>query len=257
MAGYFKQLIQSGELIRVFSTGRLLHPVALEMFHLAGGYHGFWLDQEHSGLTAEQVQMAAISARAAGMGCFVRMPVTHYSLASQNLESGVDGVMGARVESAAHAEQFVSWTKFGPRGMRGMNTAAADGHYTHRSSRELAEIANRESFVAVQIECRRAVEEIETIAGIDGLDLLFIGPNDLAQDYGYVGQTDHELVWSAIDQVAGACRRHGKAWGIVPHGAEYAQKCVDKGCTMITVGSELAAMRMGIAALKNSYASLF
>ena len=257
MAGYFKELIERGELIRVFSTGRLLHPVALEMFRLAGGYHGFWLDQEHAGLTAEQIQGAAISARAAGMGCFVRMPVTHYSLVSQNLESGVDGVMGARIESAAHAEQFVSWAKFAPRGMRGMNTASADGHYTHRSARELAEIANRETFVAVQIESRQAVEEIDAIAAIDDLDLLFIGPNDLAQDLGFVGQTDHEQVWHAIDAVAAACRRHGKAWGIVPAGPEYAQRCVEKGCKMLTIGSDVAAMRLGTAALKANFAAQF
>jgi 4-hydroxy-2-oxoheptanedioate aldolase len=257
MPRYFKSLLETGKLIRVFCTGRLMHPVTIEMFGLAGGYDGFWLDQEHAGVTTEQIVVAALAGRACGLGCFVRMPMTNYAAVTQNLESGADGVMAAQINSAAEAEQFVRWAKFAPRGMRGLNTQGADGQYTHKSGRDLAHDANRDNFVAIQIETLGALEQADAIAAIDDVDLLFVGPADLSQALGHVGEPDHKTVWEAIDRVSAACRKHGKAWGIVPFSPAYADRCVEKGCRMITYGSDVAALRVGIAGLQEAYASSF
>src|SRR5262245_48408314 len=100
-------LAQPKRVLNVFALGRMCHPIAIEMFGQAGGFDGLWFDQEHGGLTAEQILVGAIAARANGLGTFVRMPFTHYSVASQNLESGVEGVMAARIASVAQAEEFV------------------------------------------------------------------------------------------------------------------------------------------------------
>jgi 4-hydroxy-2-oxoheptanedioate aldolase len=257
MPGFFKDLLATDKLIRVFCTGRLVHPISIQLFGLAGGYDGFWLDAEHAGISTDQITMAALVGRACGLGGFVRMPVTNYAAVTQALESGVDGVMAAQVVSAAEAEKFVSWAKFAPRGVRGVNTQGADAHFTHKTPLELAHDANRDHFVAIQIETLSAVEEADQIAAIDGVDLLFVGPSDLSQALGVLGQPDHETVWAAIDRVAAACRRHGKAWGIVPAGPAYADRCAEKGCRMITFGSDVAAMRLGVQALKTMYASRF
>ena len=257
MAGFFKGLLASNKLIRVFCTGRLVHPVSIQMFALAGGYDGFWLDAEHAGISTDQITMAALVGRSCGLGSFVRMPVTNYATVTQALESGVDGVMAAQVVSAAEAEKFVSWAKFAPRGVRGVNTQGADAHYTHKTPLELARDANRDHFVAIQIETLAAVKEVDQIAAIDGVDLLFVGPSDLSQALGVLGQPDHDTVWAAIDRVAQACKAHGKAWGIVPAGVAYADRCTEKGCRMITFGSDVAAMRRGVQALKTMYATQF
>lgn len=257
MPRFFKNLLESDKLIRVFCTGRLVHPVSIQMFGLAGGYDGFWLDAEHAGISTDQITMAALAGRACGLGSFVRMPVTNYAAVTQALESGVDGVMAAQVVSAAEAEKFVTWAKFAPRGVRGLNTQGADANFTHKSQLELAHDANRDHFVAIQVETLGALEEADAIAKIDGVDLLFIGPADLSQALGVLGQPDHEKVWAAIDRVAEACRRHGKAWGIVPASPTYADRCAQKGCRMITFGSDVAAMRLGVQALKTMYASQF
>ena len=68
LAGYFKELLASGRVIRVFCAGRLVHPVTVQMFGLAGGFDGFWLDQEHAGLATEQITMAALAGRATTNG---------------------------------------------------------------------------------------------------------------------------------------------------------------------------------------------
>ena len=95
MAGIFRSLLaEQDRLIRVFAISRIAHPVLIDMFGIAGGYDGLWLDQEHAGLTTEQMTMACITGRSRGLGCFVRLATPHYSLVNQALESGAD----ARVE---------------------------------------------------------------------------------------------------------------------------------------------------------------
>lgn len=257
MPGFFKGLLATDKLIRVFCSGRLVHPVSLQLFGLAGGYDGFWLDAEHAGISTDQITMAALVGRACGLGSFVRMPVTNYAAVTQAFESGVDGVMAAQVGSAAEAEKFVTWAKFAPRGMRGLNTQGADANFTHKTQAELARDANRDHFVAIQIETLGALEQADEIAALADVDLLFIGPADLSQALGVLGQPEHESVWAAIDRVAQACKRHGKAWGIVPAGPSYADRCVEKGCRMVTFGSDIMAMRLGVQAVKTMYASQF
>jgi len=257
MAGFFKALLATDRQIRVFCAGRLIHPVSLQLFGLAGGYDGFWVDAEHAGVSNEQITMASLVGRACQMGSFVRMPVTNYAAVTQALESGTDGVMAAQVNSAAEAEKFVTWCKFAPRGMRGLNTQGADANFTHKTQIELAHDANQDHFVAIQIETLGALEEADAIAAIDDVDLLFIGPADLSQSLGVLGQPEHEKVWNAIDRVASACRKHGKAWGIVPASPSFADRCVEKGCRMVTYGSDVMALRLGIQAVKNMYASHF
>ncbi len=257
MAGFFKSLLATNKLIRVFCSGRLVHPISIQMFGLGGGYDGFWLDAEHAGISTEQITMAALVGRSCGLGSFLRLPMTSYATVTQALESGVDGVMAAQVTSAAEAEKFVTWAKFAPRGMRGLNTQGADAHFTHKTQIELARDANRDHFVAIQIETLSALADVDAIAAIEDVDLLFVGPADLSQALGVLGQPEDKKVWDAIDSVARACAKHGKAWGIVPAGPNYADRCVEKGCRMLTFGSDVMAMRLGVQALKTMFASQF
>lgn len=257
MAARFKEILASGKLARVFSIGRFPNPVAVDLFALAGGFDGCWIDQEHVGLSYQEVQLISVACRANGMDCFVRMAPTDYSLVTQNLEAGAGGVMAAQIHSAEQAEQFIRWAKFAPRGLRGLNTSGRDAHYTHKPPMRFAEDANREHFVAIQIETLGSLEEVDQIAAIDGVDLLFIGPSDLSQALGVLGQFEHPDLWAAMGKIADACRRHGKHWGTVPAGPEFAQRCYDLGCRMLSLAADVRALRMGIEALKQSYRAQF
>lgn len=257
MSRRFKEILAAGDTARVFSVGRLLHPVVIDLFGLAGQFDGFWMDQEHAGLTYQEIQLAAVCARANGFDCIVRLPPTNYAQVTQHLEAGAGGVMAAQVHTAAQAEEFVRWAKFAPRGMRGMNTSGRDGHYTHRSQAEFAQIANREHLVAIQVETAGAVEQADQIAAIDGVDLLFIGPADLSQSLGILGQANHPRLWEAIDRVANACQRHGKHWGTVPADPAFAEKCHAKGCRMLSLAADVLAVRRGIEALKAAHGKFF
>jgi 4-hydroxy-2-oxoheptanedioate aldolase len=138
-----------------------------------------------------------------------------------------------------------------------MYTQGADANFTHKTQAELARDANRDHFVAIQIETLSALDEVEAIAAIDGVDLLFVGPADLSQALGVIGQPEHEKVWNAIERVAAACRQHGKAWGIVPASPTHADRCAELGCRMLTFGSDVMAMRLGVQALKSMFGGQF
>ncbi len=88
----------------------------------------------------------------------VRMVAANYALVTQCLEAGAGGVMGARITSAAHAEEFVRWAKFAPRGLRGMNSSGRDSNYTHKSQAQFAADSNREQLVSIQIETLGALK---------------------------------------------------------------------------------------------------
>jgi 2-dehydro-3-deoxyglucarate aldolase/4-hydroxy-2-oxoheptanedioate aldolase len=257
MAHTFREVLAAGELVRLFAVGRIPSPVLVDIFGLAGGYHGFWMDQEHAGLTYEQILVLSVAARANQMDCFVRMAPLDYSLVTQNLEAGAGGVMAARIASAVQAEEFVRWAKFAPRGNRGFNSSGRDAHYTFKSASQFASEANRDQLVLIQIETLGALEQADEIAAIEGVDLLFIGPSDLSQALGILGQMQHPKLWEAYERVAAACKRHGKHWGSVAPTPQFAARAYNLGCRMINLGGDVMCLRLGIEAAKNEYAELF
>ncbi len=249
----FKQRLANGDTLRVFAVGRIVHPVVIEMFGLAGGYDGFWIDAEHVALNTEQIVTLAVAGRANGFDCFVRIAPVGYSQVTQCLETGAGGVMAAQIHSADEAEQFVRWAKFAPRGTRGLNAGGRDAEYTHKPAARFVEEANRELLTAVQIETTGAVEEVEAIAALDDVDLLFVGPADLSLALGCVGDFHHERLWEAIGRVAAACRKYGKPWGAVTPDPKFAQRAREQGCRMLTVGNEVLCLRRGIEAFQNAF----
>ena len=165
--------------------------------------------------------------------------------------------MAAQIHTAEQAEEFVKWTKFYPRGCRGLNTSGWDGQYATIPMKEFCEKANRENFLAIQIETAQSVEEVDAIAAIDGVDLLFVGPADLSQNLGVTGDMFHEKCIAAIDKVAAACRKHGKHWGAVTISPEHAAMMVEKGCRLISPASDTKIINSGIQAIKGQYADYF
>ena len=95
-----------------------------------------------------------------------------------------------------------------------------------------------------------ALNDAEKIAAIEGVDLLFVGPADLSQSLGVQGQRNHPKVWEGMEQVAKACKKHGKHWGVVPVDPAFADRCYELGCRMITFGNDILALKTGIAAIK-------
>ncbi len=257
MTSFKRLLTESDQLIPLFALGRMMHPVIVDLFGLAGGYRGFWFDQEHAAISTEQIATLSIAARANQMDTFVRMPPVGYWQVTQALEAGAGGVMAAQVFSASQAKEFVSWTKFAPEGVRGLNSSGYDAKYSHKPLAEFVRDANQDVFVAIQIETIQAVDQANEIAALDGVDLLFVGPADLSLAFGVPGQFHDKRLWEAIQHVAQACHKNGIAWGAVVPDPDFADRALELGCRMPTVGNEVHALRRGIDTLKSDFGSQF
>ncbi len=252
-----KQRLRNGERLVVFAVGRMFHHNIVRYLGMTGLFDGFWIDVEHGGLTTADIEIAAGVGQAHELECFVRVPPTDYATVTRCFESGTIGVMAAQIRSAAEAEEFVQWAKFAPRGRRGLNPLGFDGAYGTVPLPEFAERANRETFVAIQIETARAVEEVDEIASVDGVDLLFVGPSDLSQAVGTIGDFMGAASLEAVDRVAAACAAHGKQWGAVTPNPAYAAMLVDKGCTLISPVNDVKLVTEGLAATKEVYSLLW
>ncbi|RPI91103.1 MAG: host specificity protein [Planctomycetaceae bacterium] len=252
-----KQRLSQGEVLMVAAAGRIVHHNYLQMIGMHGGFQAVWFDLEHMDYPTEKLEIGTLACRSQGMDTFVRLAPTDYAAITRVLEAGAGGVMAAQVRSAAEAEQVVRWAKFFPRGCRGLNTAGFDARFATIPLAQFAEQANRDSFVAIQIETVEALDEVHEIAAIDGVDLVFLGPADMSQSLGVTGDFMNPKCLAAMDRISAACAAAGKPWGVVPVNPEYAEMCVDKGCKMLSVGADVRIINAGIESVKKSYSRFF
>jgi 4-hydroxy-2-oxoheptanedioate aldolase len=255
MGTRLKQALAQGRLVKVFGMGQLCHPKIVEIIGLEGGFDAVWLDQEHAGLTIAQLEEAARAARAVGLDSFARLTATDYATVMRPLEAGVGGVMAAQVRSAAQAADVVRWAKFHPLGLRGVNGTGVDGRYGTLPLRDYLRRANDETFVAIQIEHADAVEEVEQIAALPGVDVLFIGPADLSQSMGIPAEWDNPRLTRAIERVARAAKAAGIHWAILPFNPTQARRCVELGCRMLSIGMDVWALQRGLRSWLAEYLS--
>jgi len=257
MGRRLQQLLAQNKLVRVFALGQLCDPKIIEILGMEGGYDAVWLDHEHAGLTIAQIEQAARAARGVGLESFVRLAATDYATVMRPLEAGAGGIMAAQVRSAREVENIVRWAKFHPQGLRGFNATGYDGNYGTLPPKEYVEKANAETFIASQIEHVDALNQVTQIAAIPRVDVLFVGPADLAQSMGILGEWNNERLWQGIERVAQAAKDHGIHWAILPMNADFARRCVDMGCGMLSLGLDTWAMQRGIRAFKSEFENHF
>ncbi len=252
-----KSVLAEGKLARMFGIGQLFSTKLIELVGLHGGFEVLWLDAEHAGFSMKDVELAVLAAKAHGIDPIVRMPATDYATVMRTLEAGAGGLIISMVEDAAAAEQAVQWAKFWPRGRRGLNGGNIDGRFGLEPLTEYTKRVNEETFLGIQIETAGALDQVERIAAIDGVDLVFVGPADLSQTLGLIGDFENPKCLEAIQRIAQACRKAGKPWGIVPRGADYASRMREWGCRLFVLGFDIHAFHAGVKAAKERYAGFF
>jgi len=238
------KLLRSGELVRIAGVSRVTDPWLAEVIGSIG-YDVIWLDLEHRDFGLELVDGISRACRLAGIDLMVRIEKSGYHSPMQALEFGANGLMIPHIRSAEEARQWVEWCRFPPLGKRGLDGAGADSQYGLDPILPYLEHANRETFLAFQIEDKEAVEQIDAIAAVPGYDMLFIGPGDLSLSYGVPMQFDHPLLEQAMVKVNEACERHGKWWATTSGSAAAAQHVVDLGARMFTAGGDHGALVNG------------
>ena len=200
---------------------RLVRNPGIAWIAAQAGLDFIMLDLEHGPSSMETLADVTAVGRGAGVEVFVRVPELAKGYVSRALDCGCTGVMVPMVESAQQARLLAGWCKFAPAGKRGLggigthtNFAAVKGG----DAPEFMAATNDQVLAIAQIETAAAIQEIEKIASVAGIDALLIGPNDLAVSLGYTGDLQNPEVLAAIDKVAEAAGRHGKIFGI--HGPD-------------------------------------
>jgi 2-dehydro-3-deoxyglucarate aldolase/4-hydroxy-2-oxoheptanedioate aldolase len=257
MGARLKAALVQGKLVRVFCVGHLCSPKMIEIIGQQGGYDAVWLDQEHIALPLAQIEEAARAAKGCGLDSFVRLVASDYAAVMRPLEAGAGGIMAAQVRSASQVEEIVRWAKFFPRGTRGFNSSGADGRYGTVPMGDYLKQANAETFVAIQIEHRDAVDDVEAIAAVKDVDVLFIGPADLTISMGIPGEWSHPRFWEAVERVARAAGNHGIHWAMLPFDASSARRCLDLGCRMLSLGMDVWMVQKGVKAFEAEYSEFF
>lgn len=207
--GQFRSKMDRGQIC--LGAGITLHdPSIVEA--LAPTVDFFWIDLEHTHLSYETVLAHLIAARAGGVPALVRVRGSDTPHIKPLLDIGVSGIIVPQVRSVAEVRQVVEACRYAPSGTRGFGPRRAS-NYGRQAGREWMQKANRELFVAVQIENTAALREVEQIASVEGLDSLALGPYDLSIALGHAGDLQHPEVVTAIEQIIGAASKHGKYVG--------------------------------------------
>lgn len=209
-------------------------------------YDAIWLDLEHRAMDDREVQALLAFCRAADIDCMVRPPTLSRTRLYRYLEDGATGFMLPFISDAQMAQAAVTAVKFPPMGNRGLDGAGLDADYglaAWSPGSAYTEDANRETFIVAQIETPEAVANADEIAAVPGIDLLFIGPGDLglrlAADTSTRITIDH-----AVEQVAAAARRHGKAWGRTASAIDELAQYRRMGAQMVPWGGDFALVKV-------------
>lgn len=171
-------------------------------------------DCEHSNYDMETLHDAFITANALGLAGFVRVPNGTKEYISRVLDSGASGVMVPMIETREQAETLVKYAKYQPIGGRGYSAGCAHTRFMGGKHVEIMAGANASVVAIAQIETKKAVENADAIASVEGIDALLIGPNDLSLSLGIPGDMMNPIELEAIAKVAEACKRHGKSFGL-------------------------------------------
>src|SRR4051812_8243662 len=256
MGSIIKERLAAGKIVRTMHIVGFATPRIIEFFGTLGDFHGFWFDQEHSAISHQELELMLIACRATGKDAFARVPPTDYATVMRPMEVGCSGVMIAQVRTLDEVKQAVAWAKYPPLGVRGTFTGNIESKYGQIRLAEHVAAANRDRWVSIQIETPEAVEIVDKIAAVDGVDWLFVGPADLSVTLGVPGDYLHPKCIEALKQVAGAAKKAGKAWGILSRDVEHARKCRELGCQLFSVYGDLDCLRVGLDILRERFAEL-
>ena len=149
--------------------------------------------------------------------CMVRPPTREHSRLYRYIEDGATGVMMPLISDAATAQRVVNAVKFPPLGNRGLDGAGLDSDFAidaFRPNSTYIDDINRETFVVLQIETLDALENVDEIASVPGIDAFFVGPGDLGLRLGQVESDVQSALDKAIGRVAEVASKRGIAWGI-------------------------------------------
>jgi 4-hydroxy-2-oxoheptanedioate aldolase len=234
-----KKALVEGQVVIGGSVSQL-KGVVIPQLYASAGLEFIYIDMQHSGYTVGDALELAVGARAAGIDNFVRVPSPDPSLITRLLDSGVQGVMIPDLKTPDEVVQVVKAVKYPPEGTRSIVLRRMHTDFQKLDAVEMTRRSNEQTLIIIQIENKSALDRVEEIAKIEGVDVLFMGPNDLAESLGHLGQTDHPEVLSAIEKVIDTCLEAGIFFGMtLPPNLRNAEKWLKRGLRLVSYSNDI------------------
>jgi 4-hydroxy-2-oxoheptanedioate aldolase len=209
-------------------------------FFANAGFDFFFLDTEHSCFDLQTVSDYVMAARASNIPIIVRPPTreSHEAL-SRPLDIGASGLLIPQVQCKKDVENIVAWTRYMPLGDRGMALERQHTHFDPGVASETMAKLNEEVLIAVQIESRDAIENLDEILSVPGIDVAFVGPSDLSASLGKPGKATDPVVEAAIQKVIDVSGKYNIVPGIHLSNIDQVRKWKDRGMRMLGYGTDI------------------
>lgn len=245
----FRRRLLAGETL-IGSWCALASPISTEILGLAG-FDWLVLDGEHApnDITTFVPQLMAL--KGSHSAPVVRPPCNEPVIIKRLLDIGFNNLLVPFVETEEEARRAVASTRYPPAGIRGVSVSHRSNMYG--TLPDYNQSINDNITVLVQIETRQAVDHIDAIAAVDGVDGIFVGPGDLSAALGYLGQPAHPEVLDVIKHIFDRARAAGKPAGILAPVEADARRYLEWGATFVAVGSDLGVFRSATQALCDKF----
>lgn len=241
----FKQDIKKGKHVVGMFLSEIAHPNLVRVMQAAGAQFVV-IDCEHGYFDFAQVAEIASVASGYGFPAIVRIPQIERACIQKYLDSGIDGIWCPDVRDVETAAQLVEYSKYEPIGKRGISTMRPHSNYNPGKLIDYIKQANDRTMVFLQIESQEGSDNLDKMLDLDGIDGVFVGPNDMACDLGHTGDFNTPDMEECIQQVVDVCKKHGVPSGIVASNPDYLRHWAEKGMTMFSCNSELGLLKKGI-----------
>lgn len=240
--------MKSSRVLRKLRAGEIVSSLKLnldssraaEMAAMAG-IDCLWLCMEHVPNDLALIERQILAAKAYDTDSMVRVPRGCYSDYIRPLELDATGIMVPHIMSLEDAKNVVRMTRFHPIGRRPIDGGNSDGDFCAAEMIDYMEFANRERFVMIQIEDPEPLDELDEIAALDGIDILFFGPADFSQGIGAPGQWDDPRIAETRKRVAEVAIKHGKFAG-TPASPDKIEELYDLGFRFLPMGSDVRTL---------------
>jgi 2-dehydro-3-deoxyglucarate aldolase/4-hydroxy-2-oxoheptanedioate aldolase len=221
----------------------------------AAGADFVLFDMEHSGWGMETIRTLLATSKAASAVPVVRVPATDYQFIARVLDVGARGIMVPMVEDAAQAERLVRAAKYPPEGRRGSAFGVAHDDYVLGDVPATMKQCNDEVLLIAQIETESGLENVDAIAAVPGIDVLWVGLFDLTNFLGIPQQWDHPRVTEAIRKTVEAANRHKKTAAVLVFSVAEGKQRLAEGFRCLAYGGDIGlyqqALAQGLKALRS------
>lgn len=241
-----KRALAAGKPVFGSEMSRMRSPEVARLY-AAAGFDFIFIDMEHSALGLETVADVIAMSRIAGIVPIVRVPQAEYAFVARVLDLGAQGIIVPRVNDAKTVRDIVSWMRYPPDGIRGFADTAAQTDHQPAPIDEFLHTNNNETLCIIQIERRQALENLDEMLAVPGVDVACMGCMDLSIDFGVPGQIEHPTMVAAIQRVVDTSKRHGIASGIITGQMDLITHWIRAGMQFASYATDALLLQAGAA----------